>query len=816
MSLVSKTTLRLVLFLLIATTLLSSLFMQRASAAVDLREDCSRFVYNRCLNEGYFTGTEGHVALSGDSSIIFPITTDYSYADNPFFPGGAASRWSFPRVPGCQDSNQQPIGGCRFNSGYTTTFINQMRWLVNSDYLCVQYPLNATDACGKTRVNAIGSAMIINTMLGRNGTDYGNYQWGVNNCNSSSDWYNDCYKRGIIAGVTYARNNFDRWERLVRAYDAGGLVAWSSFMTVAPNHNNSTGMNYGTDAEFFNNTDTTYAQFIRFLDPTDPSKSLFTINRGCGNIIGTALLPYPLEDSTLRGVKIDDSRVSAVGSNTGYGGDCYSVSSPGNCGNGALVDFPFSDDCVSVAGSACGASAEANPFIFTRNIEPGLREVTISARGSPNGSLAVSGFSICETGAGCTSQYLTRTSNIRAGSSFIHYFQPGKTYDMRWIYTDTTPPVTNAVSCSAPSTVIAYPNQTVNMNVSFSPGVASPHAAIAYTASHGFADASVGAGVLSPLVGAWIVTDTADDNFTVSGVTAPSTPNTYTGQVTLNLTGASNATATCALTLEVINSPYLRVYGADVFAGIGFPPSCSPTAASPKILAFNRGISGGYAGAGTQFAAFAMSTIDEFASANSAGPRAPKRLSFANDDASDAYGGNYLSSHCVADYWKDAPTAPAPPSSQTIGTQTVTAATDGVIYVDGDVRITGNITYNAGWGSLADIPSFMVVSRGGNIYIDRSVSQLDGIYVAIPSGPSNGRIYTCSNTAAGSPAYTSPIPADAATGCGTQLTINGAFVAEQVKFLRTNGDYNTATAGEGPNANIAEIFIYGPEVWLSQ
>lgn len=232
--------------------------------------------------------------------------------------------------------------------------------------------------------------------------------------------------------------------------------------------------------------------------------------------------------------------------------------------------------------------------------------------------------------------------------------------------------------------------------------------------------------------------------------------------------------------------PYLRVYGGDVLAGSGFGDGCTALNPSASIKAFNLD-SPSYAGAGAQLAVFAKNTIDQFASSSSGGAKKPRTLSFAN---LSGYGGNFAQTFCASDYWQDAPASP--PTSLSISSTSVPDSTNPVVYVHGDVKILGNITYtNSGsWADTSKIPSYTLVVKGGNIYIDNSVTKLDGTYVAIPEGSTGGAIYTCTNN--GIP-YSSPIPATSAD-CGNQLVINGSFIAGQVKFLRTNGSLKTQVA----------------------
>ena len=137
-------------------------------------------------------------------------------------------------------------------------------------------------------------------------------------------------------------------------------------------------------------------------------------------------------------------------------------------------------------------------------------------------------------------------------------------------------------------------------------------------------------------------------------------------------------------------------------------------------------------------------------------------------------------------------------------------------YVSGAVVfISGNIVYasTGGWANISQIPYFKLVVVGGDIYINRTVTQLDGIYVAESDSAGNkGRIYTC---ATGLRAAINPTSANYYSNCNSKLTINGAFVARQVQFLRTSGSLGQANSTDTLSTNSsAEVFNYTPELWL--
>jgi hypothetical protein len=817
------TLLRSLLLLLLLLGVGSVVFTKPAVAAVNAPADCSRVLYDRCLNEGYFTGTEGGTSVSGDGSIIFPITTEFSYADNPWAPGGAAISWSFPRVPGCQDSTQNQINGCAYNPAYTETFIDLMRNYVNGNPNCLQFPLNATDTCGEQRVNAIGSAMIINTMLGVDGSDFGNADWGVNSCgNPAGDWYNGCYMPVVTAGIVNARNNFNQWATLVRAYDEAGLVRWSTLGVYAPNHDNSTGMNYGTDAEFFNNTDQTIGQFIKFMNPTNPTQELFTINRGCGNIIGTALLPYPIPDSTLRGVKIDDSGLSSSGSSSGYGGSCHSATNGSNCNNGTLADYPFSDDCVVVDGSTCSSNSNNNPFSFVQNITPGLREVTIVPRGVANGDFIVRGYSICRSGGSCTSQFLTRTANVSEGITFTHAFLPGVTYHMRWIFAEVD------VSCGNVS-VVSEPGEYTNATIVLSSG--AYHPTYTYNTSFGFADPAATYSSVSPASGTWLSSSNTR-NFSVNGV-GSNQPGVYTGTFTVNLSSPQHtASESCELDLEVANVPFIQAFRGDVVAGSPIFESGSCAVHGGSILTRNEGSADSYKGSGGQLGALGRGSITEFVSAalRSSAPLRPNGLTFANSPGT----GNFseLSNGCV-DYFTTGSSSPSTTAASIggwlsnaqdtllVNTSTdITPTTPGTnatnrqkeIYIDGDLFIGANITYATGpFSSIDDIPSLRFIVRG-NIYIAPTVTELHGTYIAQPRpDTTGGNIYTCA------PTNSSPSQTQLKTICANapQLRFFGSVVAKQIHLHRLAGTMNSANPSADFNSTIsAETFIESPLHWL--
>lgn len=284
--------------------------------------------------------------------------------------------------------------------------------------------------------------------------------------------------------------------------------------------------------------------------------------------------------------------------------------------------------------------------------------------------------------------------------------------------------------------------------------------------------------------------------------------------------------------IYVANKPYLKVYGGDVTAGSGLetaPDTCTNNT-DAAIVAWNRNSSGGYAGAGAQYAAFALRAITDFATAqgNAAGAPAPSGLAFANTATNVAlgnFGGTFGSVTCIADYYARKPsTTAAMPIDVSAMVTNAYGATGAVsltggtvnrgerisVYVDGDVFINSNITYADDW-SYDNVPLFQLVVKG-NIYISSTVTQLDGLYVAQQDGGAGGVMYTCA-TAMAPPALTGTF----FNTCNSRLTVNGAFVANSVEFLRTRGTLSQSLANEDSTASSAgEVFNFNPSLWMVQ
>lgn len=309
---------------------------------------------------------------------------------------------------------------------------------------------------------------------------------------------------------------------------------------------------------------------------------------------------------------------------------------------------------------------------------------------------------------------------------------------------------------------------------------------------------------------------------------------TYCRTLTVNPSVPSGGSQTVESCIVVASEPYVKAFGGDVSAGTAFSSSTGACTddTNAQILSWNEDTSG-YAGSGAQYAAYALNTITNFATnQNGSGSGAPSSLAFANATASGStqFGGLLGSWSCMPDYYDDQPSSGTTTLS-TSSSVNVSSLTTNVytatgtlqltagnvnpnqrtqIYVNGNVYISGNITYAGSW-SVKTMPLLEIVAKG-NIYIDSGVTQIDGLYIAQPNGSSGGTIYTCA-TGATTPADTSS--STYYTTCNNKLTVNGSLIANTVQLLRTAGTVNSAsTADTATSNNAAESINGSPAFWI--
>lgn len=294
--------------------------------------------------------------------------------------------------------------------------------------------------------------------------------------------------------------------------------------------------------------------------------------------------------------------------------------------------------------------------------------------------------------------------------------------------------------------------------------------------------------------------------------------------------------------VPVVLKSYFKVFNGGTTVGAGFnsgTTTCT-TSGTGQVSGFASS-SPSFHGASTQYDLKALAPVaNTFYSSGGRQPASPnfKALTFANNPASGTYGGGYGGTSCITDYYTTTKktgintTIPggvsninaidniANPHDQiesTSGNRTISGGglNPGdklVIYITGNVHITSNITLATNYTTVSDIPFFALVVKG-NIMIDPTVTQLDGLYIAQPNGGTGGIVYTCANSV-------TTIPATAAmyTTCNRKLTFNGSVVAKNIKLLRTFGTLLAGTAAETSSAtatNTAEVFNGMPELFLA-
>lgn len=347
-----------------------------------------------------------------------------------------------------------------------------------------------------------------------------------------------------------------------------------------------------------------------------------------------------------------------------------------------------------------------------------------------------------------------------------------------------------------------------------------------------------------------------------------------TGTITVDFSFAGTSFANlglssvvpCNQTITPATRPYFKVFGGDVSAGGEFRNnglSCNggfvPTGG---IRAFARafGPPNDDRGAASEYGVLSLGPIDG-SSANNNGFYSSDLHSRVGDYSTFAntvpiyWGGSLTGEHCIADYWHETSggNEPTPAASGTtliagntfdlntaaddrryyfnggflftgvlrLPSATIPSGKQVTVYADGDVFITGNITYSYGAGFDYRIPSsipYLTIIARGNIYVASSVTQLDGLFVAQPQtqtgGQANrGRFVSCVIDS-GSPTVplTAQQPNSFINKCQQKLLINGAVVAQRLKLWRL-GD-TTTTLFRAPSNENAQL--YGAPVTIGR
>jgi hypothetical protein len=286
---------------------------------------------------------------------------------------------------------------------------------------------------------------------------------------------------------------------------------------------------------------------------------------------------------------------------------------------------------------------------------------------------------------------------------------------------------------------------------------------------------------------------------------------------------------------RVVNEPYFKVYHSDISAGGEFD-KCTTNGGTLAGYADISDPSGATRGSTTQLSALALLKITGVASAKTSADitGSPTKLSFANTgvqvdssgNESPVLGGQFGGCRTLTNE-----TAPASATNYSGPMFVVNPAKQGAythtgnitikenppalganqnmsLFVDGNVYISSDITYDDGWGA-GTAPSF-IVHATGNIYIDPGVKQLSGVYIAQQKTKSDGtpdtttgKIYTCADSTGFAPMSA----ANLYNGCKNQLVVYGSFVADQINLMRSLGSLrdeipNPGSPGIGTSAGV--------------
>lgn len=658
-------------------------------------------------------------------------------------------------------------------------------------------------------------SMVVNTMMGLQAQD---------------PRYDGPQSQRFQNGITAARDQFNKWERIVRMYDTctnpgkrkctipGASVNFNEMYAYSDTVN---GYGVGETGGTPQVPDVVFASIGNSIEEMvvfhHPNGTAFSIKKKCGNLTGDQssfpdsppsgeLNPPTLTPGVPPGYQPGDPAVSSsCQSITGWARD------PNNVSYQVPVTVTFTvPGSPPVIMPPVKASANS-PFAFSvdtpASVRSSLKPVQVTAEGR-----GLDG-----------STYPLNKSSITIG-----------------------PCITVQASCVNVRTTPARPDPSVSYSVKATVQYGSAENAKTVLEQSDFKFYLKITGPNGPTV--------VYDNKKVPGATAngnqvsvevinlPPTNKTGTYDISWGVTGTYGAVSCGSNTssdsqtdaFTSLNKPYFNVKGADVSVGAAMS-AAGPSGTTECTINKNPQASvvgwsvdmanGNYGGAGNQFAAFAPNHLQEFATAqgNTTLPIQPSGLAFANDGllpgdlspTTGLYGGKLDGSSCVANYF-----AAAKPTNTTTGRTTLsslTAADFGtgagvpnggrfVYYVDGDLLVDRNIAFSGTYGEVSDMPVFAVVVKG-NIYVQPGVQQLDGFYIAQSSAanPGAGIIYSCAPFDYDTNAL-NVLKGTLQEACKTQLTVNGAFLSRQIWLLRTAGSVTTTPA---------EVFNYVPELWLT-
>jgi len=278
---------------------------------------------------------------------------------------------------------------------------------------------------------------------------------------------------------------------------------------------------------------------------------------------------------------------------------------------------------------------------------------------------------------------------------------------------------------------------------------------------------------------------------------------------------AGNITKSQSAECSYRAKPYFKVYGGDIVVGKPFVQNgqCSATKTNAPVTAnyFSDG-----RGAGAQFAISAINKIDANSSMlrlrpSAPPPKTPIDLSFGNYENSNkvsigsAWKDLGAFQGCIADYIEYYNNNKA--GFKTLSNTFSKDSNKNLYYRDGDLSITENINpVSTEWSKIEDIKTNVVIVKG-DINIDPDVTELNGIFIALPRDDGTGGTINTCKVSNDSQQFAE---------CNQKLTVFGSFIANDVELRRIKGAKLTATTNEQANSNnIAEVFQYVPELYIS-
>ncbi len=248
--------------------------------------------------------------------------------------------------------------------------------------------------------------------------------------------------------------------------------------------------------------------------------------------------------------------------------------------------------------------------------------------------------------------------------------------------------------------------------------------------------------------------------------------------------------------------PYFTTTGGDMYS-------------QGSITSWNTN-GGTYDGAGSQLAALATGNITSFitgssgVSGGSSSVGFGSKLAFANTTVGGStYGGGYTVTppqppNPTGGSWSGLSSPSGVYSSNSTvtlsGTLTKNKNLTLVISAGYNLYISGNIGYS--YSDISEIPRLTVILKGGNIYVNKDVTEIHGVFNA------SGNFYSCAT----GPSTAVTLSKDTYTTCNKKLNVYGSVTANELVLSRTYGSVHAS--GTVP-AKPAENFIYSPEVWLA-